>query len=378
MVKIVKMNSIFFQSCILLCLFFILLNANSNGYTDKKNNNNYKRHADKLYGAKVNPTGEPIGGGKGYTKIISKYDFLVRNRDELLDALKKAKKGDVIFISDTSKIDLSKDDKIVIHGGITLASNRGVNDSEGALLFSSDINKLIQSLFLIKGDSVRITGLRIQGPDSTTRFKTFYKKNENNKWVFDSKNYYSFPTSCGIMSGYSYTEIDNCELSGWGHAAIFLVLTKKADTICNNNYIHHNYIHHNQRSGLGYGICLDNAEVLIEGNIFDWDRHGITGTGRPKTAFEARFNIAKHANFDMHGGSDRKDNTSIAGKYIKIHHNDFFLMDNACVQIRGISVLQSEIYNNSFSQTIPEKAVIQSTAKGNLKVYNNKFGDTIK
>ena len=80
----------------------------------------------------------------------------------------------------------------------------------------------------------------------------------------------------------------------------------------------------------------------------------------------------------MHGGSDSKDNTSIAGKYIKIHHNDFFLMDNACVQIRGISVLQSEIYNNSFSQTIPEKAVIQSTAKGNLKVYNNKFGDTIK
>ena len=362
---------------ILIGFFPLVLTISCKEFIFKKNNNfcnrryvkNYYLHEDSLYGAEINPTCEPIGGGNGYSKIISKYNLLVRNREELFDALKNAKKGDIIFISDTSKIDLTDYDKIEIPGGITLASDRGINDSKGALIFSNDLNKIIYSLFLVQGEGTRITGLRIQGPDSTSRWELFDTLNR--------KKYYSIPTSGGIKSTFSQTEIDNCEISGWGAAAITIVSPKNVVKTCKNNYIHNNYIHHNQRTGLGYGISLDNAEAFIEGNIFDWCRHGIQGTGRPNTAYEARFNIVKHANFDMHGGRDRKDKTSIAGKFIKIHHNTFFLLDNVCVLIRGIPTDQAEIYNNLFYQTSPEKAVYQHNAKGNMKVFNNKYGTTI-
>jgi hypothetical protein len=49
------------------------------------------------YGAQADQRG-PIGGGRGYTDIVNKGDFVVKNLDQLLDALGKAKTGQVIFI----------------------------------------------------------------------------------------------------------------------------------------------------------------------------------------------------------------------------------------------------------------------------------------
>ena len=84
-------------------------------------------------------------------------------------------------------------------------------------------------------------------------------------------------------------------------------------------YIHHNNIHHCQRSGLGYGVALDEADAIIEANLFDWCRHAIAGTGSPGTSYEARYNIhlenASSHCFDMHGGGDRGDGTNIAGDW---------------------------------------------------------------
>jgi hypothetical protein len=328
-------------------------------------------YSSNIYGAEPNPTGEPIGGGPRYSRIITNYTYLITSKEELISLLKKAKSGDIIYIADTSKINLSGCPAIKIPGGVTLASGRGKNNSEGALLFSNELNTF--PMFETGGQYVHITGLRFSGPDTARRTEEMARLLKEN----GDKGYYSIPNSRGVQSIYSHTEIDNCEFCGWSHAAVFLAAYIK-NIKCDSNYIHHNYIHHNQRSGLGYGVCLDNAQALIESNIFDWCRHGIAGSGKPLTSYEARYNIilehfSRHA-FDMHGGSDRKDGTNIAGNEIDIHHNTFKLVDQYDIIIRGIPNTGVEIYNNYFYNSDPTKCVRQDNAFGNFSIYNNKFG----
>jgi len=147
---------------------------------------------------------------------------------------------------------------------------------------------------------------------------------------------------------------------------------------CEGNYIHNNNIHHNQRHGLGYGVCIDNAQALIEANIFNWCRHAIAATGKPTTSYEARYNMVLekfngHC-FDMHGGKDRKDGTDIAGDKIVIHHNTFKAVNNSSIVIRGVPRIGAEIYNNLFYDPDFSFDVKQLTATGNMNVYNNKYG----
>ncbi|MGB2806215.1 MAG: hypothetical protein WBC22_00625, partial [Sedimentisphaerales bacterium] len=56
------------------------------------------------FGAEANPTGDPIGGGKGYQWLIVRSDYLVKTLKELLAALKQAKTGQVVYIDDKAEI----------------------------------------------------------------------------------------------------------------------------------------------------------------------------------------------------------------------------------------------------------------------------------
>jgi hypothetical protein len=51
----------------------------------------YYRHAHKLYGAEINHSNGPIGGGDGYHNVVEKYTTLVGKKNELLNALKSSK-----------------------------------------------------------------------------------------------------------------------------------------------------------------------------------------------------------------------------------------------------------------------------------------------
>ena len=66
---------------------------------------------------------------------------------------------------------------------------------------------------------------------------------------------------------------------GHGHA---ISLRQKANAPI--PYIHHNYIHHNQARGEGYGVNLYGGNALIEANIFDYNRHDVTGAGHGRRA----------------------------------------------------------------------------------------------
>lgn len=236
-------------------------------------------------GCETNVTGEPLGGGAGYSRIIKpeQATVIVGTPDQLLSALKSAKPGDVIYIDDNAVIDISGMENVAIPGGVTLASGRGQNGSVGGLIkFASYVHGNHPPLFTTGGPGVRITGLRLAGPSNAVgRVLPWYH---------------------GIYAAHYWTEIDNCELWGWNYEAI------NTTSGTRGLYVHHNYFHHNTRIGCGYGVSTDEGVALIEGNLFDYHRHSIASTGPEPSSYEARYNLVmehsvSHA-FDMHGAAD--------------------------------------------------------------------------
>ncbi len=321
----------------------------------------------KIYGAKPDARG-PIGGGPGYEKIVTKGDYQPRTLDELLAALKKAKKGQVVCLAGDVEIDLTVrtyTEKTVIEvpEGVTLAGNRGQDGSLGAIIFSDAFQT--RQMIRATGPNVRITGLRLRGPESKRRLG-HHRRSFRNRKTRGHKYYYKFPTSNGVYTKHPGLEIDNCELSAWSHAAILL---KSGD----KHHIHHNYIHHNQYNGLGYGVAHNRAFSLIDYNLFNYNRHSIAGTGRSGSGYEAANNVEigvslSHC-FDMHGGRDRKDGTSIAGDWMKFHHNTF-RAKNMAIVIRGLPRRKAEVYNNWFCHG-SDKAAVRH--RGKTDIYDNAY-----
>ncbi len=319
------------------------------------------------YGAEADELG-PIGGGSGYARIIIEGDLVATNLDELLEALDKATAGQVVFIPGGTEIDCTarvyiEGLVIEVPGGVTLASNRGQDGSAGALI-SSDALKT-RPLIRVKGPDVRVTGLRIQGPNPK-RYLDHHRRSfaEGRGHGY----YYKLPVSDGITSEHPGLEVDNCEISGFSHAGVCL---RKGD----GHRVHHNSIHHCQYAGLGYGVSHDTASSVIERNLFDFNRHSIAGTGRPGCGYEARHNVELGTSlshcFDMHGGRDRKDGTDVAGTTILIHHNTFRAPQTPVV-IRGVPQDACRVYGNWFPRH--EKPDLAVRASENTEVRDNAYG----
>jgi hypothetical protein len=322
-----------------------------------------------IYGAKPDASG-PTGGGAGYLRIITTGDYIVQNVDDLLRALATAKQGEVVFIPPETCIDLTTliyIDQLVLEvpGGVTLAGDRGNNGSKGALLSSDSLKT--QGMIRAKGPNVRITGLRIQGPNPKRHI-------EHHKRAFGPGGsghpyYYKFPVAKGILTDHSNLEIDNCEISAFSHSGISL-------SHGTGHHIHHNFIHQCQYNGLGYGVSHREASSLVEHNLFDENRHSLAGTGVAGSGYVARHNIELGVSlshcFDMHGGRDRKDNTNIAGTLIEIYNNTFRCPQKA-VGIRGEPEESCKIYQNWFTEHVDaEQAVYGLSAK--TTALNNVYG----
>lgn len=250
------------------------------------------------------------------------------------------------------------------------------------MIFSDEFDT--SPLIRAGGPNVRITGLRVRGPDPKQRM-ALWRRSFRGEDPGGSELYYSFPTSGGIRTGHAGLEVDNCELMGWSHAAVAL----GGD---GDHHIHHNFIHHNQRHGLGYGVNLGRTSALIEYNLFDYNRHAIAGSGRPGSGYEARHNVVlEHANghlFDMHGSRDRGDTGNVAGTWMKIHHNTFADPSNSAIRIRGVPEDEAEIHHNWFYNTqeprrqptggwTPE-AIVQVYVERwqNISFYDNYYGSS--
>lgn len=328
----------------------------------------------RTFGAQADEVG-PIGGGAGYTRIVTGGDHVAHSLDELLDALAKAQAGQVVFIPGEAEIDCTARvyiEQLVLEipEGVTLAGNRGHEDSAGPMICSDALKT--SPLIRAMGPNVRVTGLRIRGPNPK-RYLDHHRRSFSEKLADGTtrghKYYYQFPSSRGIATEHSQLEVDNCDLSAFSQSAVFL---SKGD----GHHIHHNFIHHCQYHGLGYGVSHDVASSLIERDRFDSNRHSIAGTGRPGCGYEARHNVELGTSlshcFDMHGGRDRKDGTTIAGTTIRIHHNTFRAPQTPIV-IRGVPRDICEVFDNWFPRhATPTEAV---RAGDKTAVRQNAYGN---
>ncbi len=321
-----------------------------------------------VYGAQPDERG-PIGGGRGYRAGVTRGDHQASNLDTLLEALGEVKAGEVVFIPGDVMIDCTTRvhiEKLVLKvpAGVTLAGDRGHNGSEGAMITSDAFatDPLVEAV----GPGVRVTGLRLRGPDPHRRLD-HHRRSFGEMGGHDY--YYKFPLSVGIRSAHPNLEVDNCELAGWSHGAIYLVDGE-------GHHLHHNYIHHCQYTGMGYGVVLNRAFVLVERNLFNHNRHSIAGTGRTPSGYEAAHNVEIGVSlshmFDMHGGRDRRDGTNIAGTRMSFHHNTFRCPKTAIV-IRGRPEEPVEINHNWFIHPSPQKAVHPSDAPDHIRIRNNAY-----
>lgn len=301
------------------------------------------QEAEETFGCEANPTGDPIGGGAGYSDIFEDGDYVVSSADALIEALEAAGPGEVIYVPGEIEIDLSGRPTQTIPAGVTLAGSRGRDGSPGALIFMTTDGLMFTS----GGPDVRLTGLRFRG-----HYGGAERVGESSRFI--SINHWN-------------NEIDNCEIFDFNVTGIGV------GSGALNCRIHHNYIHHCQRGGLGYGVSTSSSDVRIIANIFDYCRHHIASSGSPGAGYEAAWNLvlenATSHHFDMHGGRDRGDATDIAGDWLHIHHNTF-RDPRRHIAIRGVPSEGAEIHHNWFA-TEPGDAV---STGGNTRVYRNAYG----
>lgn len=279
----------------------------------------------------VRDDGNPTGGGKGYTDIITSGDYTATDTASLVSALQEAKSGEVVFIPADAKISITGL-SLTVPEGVTLASDRGkVNGdgtvSEGGMIYTTQR----QTVALTLSASSVITGITLVGAD-TERHMTHIKRGLNEAGTSYTDYYYSLTLSRGIVVNGDNAVVHNCEISGFSEAG---VLVQKSTGV----KVHHSYIHHNQRNGFGYGVTLYGAsEVEIYQNLFNFDRHAVAADGSAGSSYSAHDNIhmgtAIYHIFDAHGGSDRGDGTDIACDKVEMVNN-VFLSDKLPYKKRG-------------------------------------------
>jgi hypothetical protein len=316
------------------------------------------------------PEGAPwrYGGGEGYPDVVHPEcaTVVVETFEELEASFESARPGDVIYLADHARIDMTGR-SLCIPGGVTLASGRGRDGSAGGLFYSTVTETT--PILRVCGSDVRVTGLRMQGSDPS-QCPPEYPDNCEGPLGVNCRD--CMPRSYGISCReHDHLEIDNCEISGWTASAISV--TGSVD-----NHVHHNHLHHTQRQGLGYGVVLGRiadlpTTVLVEWNRFDYNRHAIAASGEMVQDYEARNNLVlHHANghvFDVHGQNENTDDgTPWAGGDIRIHGNTVMVPDYRSVVIRGRPHVGAWIWNNCLAPATPDDAVLQRFHFGNLHI----------
>jgi hypothetical protein len=164
--------------------------------------------------------------------------------------------------------------------------------------------------------------------------------------------------------------IDNCDLGGFAYADVYL----SGIPTTGRPWIHHNYINGSWNLNEGYGVNVgDNGDVLIEGNVFDRNRHSVTSDGDAGDKFTVRYNyfpdteyqVTGMSNIDAHGRPDGDEIDS--GLTYEVYSNTFAGGSSSGVHQRGLPVGSMTIYKNIFNN-YPSGA---GWTSGNVPVYQS-------
>lgn len=290
--------------------------------------------------------GDVIGGGDGYSDTFESGDYTVNSANDLGTALSSATSGEVVFVE--SEIHTGSN-AYTIPGGVTVASDRGVDGSPGALIDHGD-----SELFDMDANS-RLTGVQIFGP-----------------WDGDGDGDFGH----GIDVAGDGVEIDNCEIAAFGEASVSV----EDNHDC---HLHHCHTHDTNKGGTGYGIDLNpGASAVIERNYMENHRHCVAGNGN-MSGYTVRYNHIgpKQGDvmIDAHGQSGN------AGDYSEVNNNIVEATEGyqvsrdptESVQIRGTPTDAFHLWDNWFYNPGEPSgcsswcgdAIIQPSTSGFANVY---------
>lgn len=302
-----------------------------------------------------------LGGGEGYENIVDAddADYIVSGQDELAGALIDAGSGEIVFIDPDVSFEMGNT-SLDIPEGVTVASNRGEDGSDGALIETTRGNEPGE-LFTMHAES-RITGIRMRGP-----------------WPEGPNGSTNSNAVTAVSEG---IEIDNCEIGQFSYAGVNL----------NNGeaHVHHNHIYEINQSGLGYGVTMSTGRPLIEYNYFDYNRHSIASTGSHEGY------VCQYNHFGPNATDIVIDIHEPAGRNSEVHNNIVEANEQIggdytplpALQVRGVPDDVYEITENwFFNQQEPldspagswtNESIIQptETAWRNVEFSDNYYGES--
>jgi hypothetical protein len=264
--------------------------------------------------------GSAYGGGPEYPTLAPvPATNTATSFAELKSKVEAATTGQVVFVPSGTTITFGADDTITVPAGVTIASDRGKDGAVGGMLKKSESPGGYQGYMLaVGGDNVRITGLVLEGEMIEEGGE--HPQGGESYLLIGVKNPSSYSGT-----GYGGLVVDNCEIRGWGYAGVFVQGIPPAT----RPHIHHCYIHHNNAAHMGYGCNVNGGDMLVEANVFDWNRHSVSAGGLVGERYEVRYNLhLGHGSqtggyhYDVHENENYgNDGIACAGTEYHIHHN---------------------------------------------------------
>ena len=190
------------------------------------------------------PVGPDVPLGAEERRKLSRYvEAKGRTAEAVQIALRKAVEKGVpaVFLPARTYV---FDRTVHVPGGLVVFG-------EGSKTVCQAANRKVR-LFVVDGDRVRFTRLKLVGADTTTNTRN--------------------DTFGIVASRRRDVRVDHCELLGFSYALDF----------CNEvtAQVDHCRIHHNLRDGLGYGVAIySGAYVLVMDNDFYQNRHSLASNG---------------------------------------------------------------------------------------------------
>jgi hypothetical protein len=273
-----------------------------------------------------------LDGGAG-NQIIYSDIVKVTSPKHLSDVLASGFRGTIIIPRDVDW-DMTPFKEIQIKSHVALRGERGDLCSR-PILRSTRLTK--NDMLTIVGSDVLIEGIHFIGPMNGERTAGTMGN-----------------TTAVKMHVYNYSDVRNRyirirdnEMREWTAAGVEVSSTRRDESVddwpanvekpsaafAKDIVIEQNFLHHNSRDGGGYGVSVGNAaHALVQGNVFEANRHAIASNGRPYSGYQAKFNYVQEGgfrdngsyqqHFDVHGMGDNHYG-GIAGQYYEISNNTF-------------------------------------------------------
>ena len=277
----------------------------------------------------------------------------------------------------------------------------------GPRIFVTDHRTQSKPLFEIRGDRVRVSGFRLEGPSP----EAIYQSDDRLERAILISPYDGVDETqpdgtveC-VPKPILNVEVSNMDIFHWSGAAIDVRDSSKCGergrlgrTNVGAIHIFDNFIHNNRHGdGNGYGVEVGSgAYALIERNVFDLNRHAIAGGSREGNDFSGytlRENLilsegGRHCSghwywpfcwqthqVDMHGdkngyffGLFYSHCCGTAGETILIERNTILYDKGNAIKIRGNPVDKAVADSNVFQH--PEKDAIAQNGEPGITINN--------